>query len=354
MHRLTIAVTGLNATENPAPGVPVIRALRAADPTVRIVGLGYDALDPGGYMDGVADHVYLMPFPSQGADVLYDRIVEIHAKTPIDVLVPTLDAELPAWLKLESRLTALGIRTLLPDPEGLRLRAKDRLAEFGERHGIRVPKSVVLTDAAAIARIDQQLTFPVMVKGQFYDAAIAYSPMDVHALFERTRAKWGVPVIVQEFVPGVEYDVVAVGDGKGGLVGAVPMRKMQLTDKGKAWGGVTVSDPRLDRFVEQVVGALKWRGGCEVEVMKANDSGELYLIEINPRFPAWVFLAVGAGRNLPWAVVELALGRTVAPMLPAKPGVMFLRHSFDQICTLQDYESLTTRGELHREEEVAP
>ncbi|MFZ4580862.1 MAG: biotin carboxylase, partial [Myxococcota bacterium] len=113
MHRLTIAVTGLNATENPAPGVPVIRALRAADPSVRIVGLGYDALDPGGYMDGVADHVYMMPFPSRGADVLYDRIVEIHARTPIDVLVPTLDAELPAWLKLESRLTALGIRTLL-------------------------------------------------------------------------------------------------------------------------------------------------------------------------------------------------------------------------------------------------
>ena len=44
---LTVAVTGLNATDNPGPGVAVIRALRDADPAIRIIGLAYDALDPG-------------------------------------------------------------------------------------------------------------------------------------------------------------------------------------------------------------------------------------------------------------------------------------------------------------------
>jgi hypothetical protein len=57
---------------------------------------------------------------------------------------------------------------------------------------------------------------------------------------------------------------------------------------------------------------------------------------------------VGAGRNLPWATVQLARGEVVAPMPPPEPGVLFLRHSFDQICTLADYESLTTKGELIR------
>jgi hypothetical protein len=47
---LCIAVTGLNATDNPAPGVGVIRALRLnAAPGERFVGLAYDALDPGIY-----------------------------------------------------------------------------------------------------------------------------------------------------------------------------------------------------------------------------------------------------------------------------------------------------------------
>ena len=352
MSGLTVAVTGLNATDNPAPGVPVIRSIRAGcgDAGCTVIGLAYEALDPGNYMSDVADHVYLMPYPSQGADVLFRRLVQIHEQTPIDVLVPTLDAELPAYLKILGRLRELGIRTFLPDEESLRLRAKDRLEELGKAHDIKVPRSININDPAAIARVDKELKFPVMVKGQFYDAHIAYSPMDVEFHFQRLRAKWGVPIVVQEFVSGQEFDIVCVGDGKGGLVGSVPMRKMQLTDKGKAWGGVTIAAPRLDAFVRHVMSELRWRGPCELEVMQENPGGELYMIEINPRFPAWVYLSVGAGRNLPWATVQLALGEDVEPMAPADAGVMFLRHSYDQICTMADYQALTTGGELHREE----
>ena len=347
-----MAVTGMNATDNPGPGVPVVRALRAAAEAhrvdLRIIGLAYDALDPGNYMGGVCDDVYLMPYPSQGAAALLQRLEAVTQATRIDVLIPSLDAELPAYLKLRGRLVELGIRTFLPTEEQLKLRAKDQFHEMGEALGINVPKSVAISEASAISRLDQQLTFPVMVKGQFYDAALAYSPMDVHALFQRMAAKWGVPVIVQEFVSGEELDVVALGDGEGGLVGSVPMRKMQLTDKGKAWGGVTVADGELDAYVRDAMAKLKWRGPCEFEVMRAKDGSGLYMIEINPRFPAWVYLTVGVDRNLPWATVQLALGETVEPMPPARPGVMFLRHSLDQICAMADYEALAVRGELHR------
>ena len=126
------------------------------------------------------------------------------------------------------------------------------------------------------------------------------------------------------------------------------MRKMQLTEKGKAWGGITINDPDLTAFVADVIDKLKWRGPCELEVMRSQNEGRYYLLEINPRFPAWVYLAVGAGRNLPWATVQLALGKDVEPMPPPEPGIMFLRHSFDQICSLSDYEKLTTTGEISR------
>ena len=274
----TIAVTGLNATDNPAPGVPVIRALRAADPHARIVGLAYDALDPGNYMLDVADHVYLVPFPSQGVDVLRRRLRAIHAQTPIDVIVPCLDAELWAYLRLEDELRQMGIGMCLPDETTLRLRDKAALHALGDRVGIRVPKGVALTDKTSVARLHETLRFPVMVKGQFYGADLAHTTYDVSVLFDRIAAKWGLPVIVQEFVGGVEYDIAAVGDGEGGVTGYVPMRKMQLTDKGKAWGGVTVADADLDVFVRDTMARLKWRGPCELEVMRAHADGQLYLI----------------------------------------------------------------------------
>ncbi len=353
MNRLTVAVTGLNATDNPGPGVPVIRAIRhGAGEGCRIVGLAYDPLDPGNFMDAVADRGFLTPYPSSGAEVVFDRLSYIHKQAPIDVLIPTLDSELPTYIKLRGRLEELGIRTFFPGENQLRLRSKARLHELKTEFGISTPKNVAISESGAIRHLDREFNFPVMVKGQFYDAYIAYSPMEVEGHFQRIRAKWGAPVIVQEFIVGEEYDVAAVGDGKGGLVGAVPMRKMQLTDKGKAWGGVTISDPALAEFVADAVGKLEWRGPLELEVMKARD-GSLFLIEINPRFPAWVYLTVGAGRNLPWAAVRLALGEKVEPMEPAPPGVMFLRHSFDQICALSDYEALTTKGELNRDRSVS-
>jgi len=343
---LTIAVTGMNATDNPGPGVAVIRAIRDACPDCTIVGLAYETLDPGNFMPGVADHAYLLPYPSMGAEALGERLLAIHALTPIDVLIPTLDAELPIWVRLQELLASRGIKTFLPDAEALALRNKDRLHELVEL-GVSVPKSMVLTDPTKIPDIADELGYPVVVKGRFYDAYVAQTPHDVAHWFHKLANSWGLPVIIQKFVPGTEFDVVGVGDGEGGLIGSVAMRKMQLTDKGKAWGGVTVRDTYLESFVRDTVRALSWRGPCELEVMRGDD-GDLYLIEINPRFPAWVYLSAGAGRNLPWATVELALGRDVEPMPPAPPGVMFLRHSLDQILPLSDFEALTVHGELHR------
>ena len=345
---LTIAVTGLNATDNPGPGVPVIRALRAACPDCRIIGLAYDALDPGLYLAGIADHAYLMPYPSAGADALAARLFAIHAEHPIDVLVPTLDAELPLWVRLRDDLASAGIATFLPTADSLAARSKDRLHELADR-GVSVPDSLILTSPEHISRIADELGYPVVVKGRFYDAYVAHTPHDVGHWFTKLASAWGLPVIVQKFVPGTEFDIVGVGDGLGGVIGSVAMRKMQLTDKGKAWGGVTVSDRRLDTFVRDTIRALSWRGPFELEVMRQDD-GRGFLIEINPRFPAWVYLSVGAGRNLPWAAVELALGRPVPPMPPAPPGVMFLRHSQDEVIPLAEYEAMTVRGELHREE----
>ncbi len=344
---LTIAVTGLNATDNPGPGVPVIRSIReAAGQDCRIVGLAYEALDPGNYMSGIADEVYMMPYPSQGAEATLQRLLQVHAEVPIDVILPTLDAELPIYIKLSDELDALGIRSYLPTSEQLEMRSKANLQKLRDEYDVSVPRSALITSSAQLYTLDLEMRFPIMVKGQFYDAFFAHSPMEAERYFQQIRSKWGLPVVVQEFVTGEEFDVVAVGTGTGDVVGSVAMRKMQLTDKGKAWGGITIADEKLESFVADVISKLKWRGPLELEVMKEADTGKYYLIEINPRFPAWVYLTVGAERNLPWATVQLALGQDIELMPPAKPGLMFLRHSLDLICPIEQFEALTTKGQL--------
>ena len=344
--KITVALTGLNNTDNPGPGVPVIRGIRdskAFDP--RIIGLAYENLEPAIYMEGIVDKTYQVPYPSEGSDVLLQRILDIHEKDPIDVLIPNFDAELYAFMRSEKILEKAGIKTFLPTLEQFEERHKSNLPAFGEKYGLSVPFSKPIMRIDEIETLKDDFEYPLMVKGKFYDAFLAYNEEQVRMNYNKISAKWGLPVIIQEFIKGTEVNVVALGDGEGNTIGAVPMRKHYITDKGKAWSGVTLDDPKLLDLTHKIIKAMKWRGGMELELVKSTKN-ELFIIEINPRIPAWVYLAVGAGQNLPEALVKLALGEEVKPFSSYEVGTMFIRYSYDLITNLQEFEKLSTLGEL--------
>lgn len=347
-EKLHIAVTALNATDNPAPGVAVLRALREAPGfRGRLIGLTYDALDAGIYARGLADSVHLVPYPSQGPEVLLERLRTIHERERLDVIIPTVDSELLSYLELEPELASSGIRMLLPTREQLELRSKVHLEDLGRRAGVSVPATAVVSSVEELYRVHERVPYPFFVKGPFYGATLAHSVDEAIAAFHVSVAKWGLPTVVQARIEGDEYDVVAVGDGRGSLVGAVPMKKTILTDKGKGWGGVAVKDPSLLAVTRAFIGATSWRGPCEVEVMKDRD-GQVHLLEINPRFPAWVYMSAGAGQNLPWAVARLAAGLRVDPLPDYRVGTMFVRIALDQIADIADFERIATEGSLVR------
>ena len=127
--KLTIGVTGLNAIDSPGPGIGVIRSLRECeDFTVRIIGLSYEALEPGVYMHEVVDKSYQIPYPSAGSAQLKARLEFIHGKEKLDVIIPTFDAELSNFIKLSPVLKSWGIATFLPGPEDLQ--ALDKMLDI--------------------------------------------------------------------------------------------------------------------------------------------------------------------------------------------------------------------------------
>ena len=344
----TVAITGMNATDNPAPGVPVARALRH-DPSFqgRIVGLGYDALDPGFYAQGLVSSGAILPYPSAGREALRARLRWVREELGMDVLIPNLDSELRTMVALSPELELEGTHTFLPSLESIERASKVNLPKLADQADIDIPPSEALVSASSIPEAARRLGLPLVVKGVYYGATVAANEADATAAFHRFAAQWGLPVIVQSYIPGEEYNVAALGDGKGNLVGAVAMRKMMLTDKGKGWCGVAIDNPDLLRICEAVVGTLRWRGPLEVEILKNGRSGEYFVIEINPRFPAWIHLSAGAGLNLPLFAVRLALGLPLPSPLPRyRAGTLFVRISVDQISDLATFEQLAATGVL--------
>ncbi|MFM2307400.1 MAG: hypothetical protein RLZZ367_2069 [Bacteroidota bacterium] len=345
--KVTVAVTGLNNVDSPGPGIPVIRGLLdSKEYDVRIIGLSYDALEPGIYMHNLVAKTYQIPLPSAGIASIMERMRYIHNIEKIDVVIPNFDAELHNFIKMAPVLEReLGIKSFLPTIEQFEERHKSNLPAFGEKYGIKVPKSKMIFSIAEIASLSHEFTYPLVVKGKFYEASVAYSPEQAAQTFNKISAKWGLPIIIQQFTYGTEVNVTALGDGRGETIGAVPMRKQVITDKGKAWAGITLEDDELLKITRQLIRNCHWRGPCELEMIKTNE-GEYYLIEINPRTPAWVYLAVGAGQNHPEALMKMALGEKVLPFESYEVGKMFIRYSYDMICDLKEFETISTLGEL--------
>ncbi|MDX9848582.1 MAG: ATP-grasp domain-containing protein [Tenuifilaceae bacterium] len=344
--KITVALSGLNNIDSPGPGIPVIRGIRESQLfDARIVGLAYENLEPGAYMHNLVDKSYKVPYPSDGVDSLMERVKYINSVEKIDVLIPNFDAELYAFMRSAELLKSMGVNTFLPTLKQFEERHKANLPEFGEKYDVMVPFSKPIGSLAELDKLDEDFDFPYVVKGKFYDAYIAHDKDQAKMYFRKISAKWGLPIIIQEFVTGTEVNVVALGDGKGNTIGAVPMRKQYITDKGKAWGGITLDDTNMLNLTYKIIGATQWRGGMELELIRTQKN-ELYLIEINPRLPAWVYLAVGAGQNLPEALVQLALGQSVKPFSQYDVGKMFIRYSYDMICDISEFEKLSMSGEL--------
>jgi carbamoyl-phosphate synthase large subunit len=347
----TVAVTGINAKpENPGPGCAVARCLSEASGfRGRVVGLGYETLDAGLYHPEDTDGGHLLPYPAAGSDALMERLEEVLEVDRIDAIIPSLDAELPNFIALRPALARRGVHMLLPGRPELRSRDKDRLPALCARAGVATPRVRQIGDPGFFGRCtgeeEGSWRYPLVVKGVFYDAYVVHDAAEAAYRFGQIARTWGYPVLVQSHVAGEEVNLTALGDGTGALIGPVMMRKQALTEKGKAWAGVAIDDRDLLEAGERLMQALRWIGPLELEMLR-DGAGTLHLIEINPRFPAWIYLSHGVGRNLPAALLALMHGvaRDDLHLAEPRPGITFIRHARELIVRMEDIVSVSMNG----------
>jgi carbamoyl-phosphate synthase large subunit len=347
-----VAITGMNARpDNPGPGCAVARCLRhTAGFRGHIVGLAYATLDAGLYLRESCDSGHLLPYPGTGTAALLERFDEVLCRERIDALLPCLDAELPNFMAIEDQLRRRGIRLLLPQRGQLRRRDKDRLPALCAEAGVATPDVRRLADERFFDHCAADgWTYPLVIKSIFYDAWIVHSAPEARQRYRQIVATWGNPVLIQKFVLADEVNLTALGDGSGAMIGEVMIRKQAITDKGKAWAGVAIDDPELQEAGRRLFRSLKWRGPLEIEMLR-DAVGTLQLIEINPRFPAWIYLSHGVGRNLPAALLALMNGARpdALDLAPPRPGTSFIRHAQETIVSLDEVATLAASGSTRR------
>jgi carbamoyl-phosphate synthase large subunit len=188
--------------------------------------------------------------------------------------------------------------------------------------------------------------FPLVVKGVFYDARCGRGE-EAESPFARSRRNGECRCAAAHH--GEECNLAGVGDGTG-AARRVMMRSAHHRTR-KAWAGISIHfQTKSWRNARRLVAALKWKGPIEIEVMR-DSQGAYQLIEINPRFPAWIYLSQGVGRNLPALLLSLALDEAPPPLAPPRPGMLFIRYAQETIVPLSSFENLMVEGRSQLESE---
>lgn len=307
---LIIYISGLYSGPNPSPGVGIARSLRQAYPEAVLIGVDYSNRSSGLHWSDFDDlwlqrpwnELDLEEYASQIRTILNTgalwisgldletiwlaQVIGEHPNLlipPLHSLLQTMKPAIPAHNGLPVRIPPY-VSTLLPDAE---------LHKFCRKHG-----------------------WPIWVKGPWYEAMQAESWRDVTTAVSRLAETWATDsLFLQAHVVGYE-ESIAFCAFQGQLLGSVYMKKREITPEGKTWAGHISEVPtEILEPLREIVGKLNWTGGAELECVR-DVEGELWLLEWNPRFPAWIHGATIAGHNLPALLVECATGARALQSAP--------------------------------------
>jgi carbamoyl-phosphate synthase large subunit len=305
--------------------VELLRGFRRA-----LASLGLDgrviATDASWYSSAFheADEAFLVPRLDDPAYV--PTLVALCEKQQVDLVVPTIDTEMSAWVGARDQFTAIGTTISLSGPGVVDIAADKQLThEWLVANGFptvgQASPQAVLDDPGA-------WDFPLIAKPRYGSAGIGVGIV-------RDTAELGVAVgrpelgemVVQTLAPGREHTIDVLADRDGRCVCAVPRRRIEVRS-GEVSKGVTVRSPELQDLAARICGALPGAfGTITIQVFVGDAPGELAVIEINARYGGGFPLALEAGADFPrWQLEELLGLPSTASADGWRDGLVMLRY----------------------------
>ncbi len=271
---------------------------------------------------GFADRTYLEPLDVEGVASVLER------ERP-DALLPTMGGQTALNLALELAetdvLDDLGIELIGAPPAVIR-RAEDR-EEFRETVascGLRSPESIVATSRLDLPR---DLSFPVILRPAFtlggHGGGTARSAEELEVLLERALAESPVgQVLVEESLIGWdEFELELMRDRRDNVVIVCSIENLDpmgvhTGDSVTVAPQMTLSDEAYQEMRNAAIAVIRAvgveTGGANIQFARSRESGELRVIELNPRVSRSSALASKAtGYPIAKVAAKLAIGYTL-------------------------------------------
>jgi carbamoyl-phosphate synthase large subunit len=262
--------------------------------------LGTDAAPELSSASHLVDRCFKVPPCSDPRFV--PEIASISGEHKVDLIIPTIDHELPVYANHLNEFERAGSDVLISSPSTIEISSdKCRTNEWLIAHGF---PTVAQQPVEHVLRDYSKWTFPVIVKPRRGSASIGVRIVnEVESL--RSLKNQGT-LLVESMARGVEYTTNLFVDRWGRCLCAVPHQRLE-TRGGEVSKGITVKNLKLMELAKGVAEALPGaRGPLNLQGF-VDSNNDVQFTEINARFGGGFPLAAEAGADFcRWILEEMA------------------------------------------------
>jgi len=265
---------------------------------LHLLALASDKLSPGlkyancHYVDGYSD-----------AERWIEAIEAIVKQYAIDLIIAGSESAIEFLILHQQRLSLFVNLPELPSKSTFDIaKNKARLSEYISANGLSQPKTFVYRQNVDLAGISE-LTFPVLLKLPTEGGGAGIQKFkDESSLKEYLLANdFSEDVLCQEFIDG--RDICMSVLCKEGEITAYTIQQTLIEAPKLYAPALTVEflhNENVLSEVSQLMRLLGWQGVAHIDMRLDEKTGQVYVIEINPRFWMSLMASLIAGVNFTW------------------------------------------------------
>lgn len=306
-------------------GLAIVRDLKKVGHRVVLIGEKHNYADSSRYLD-----VYIHTKYAPSSEAYLNLVIATIKQHSIETVIPMGDVVSEFLSRNKSQLQSL-VKYQMPDIDVWRKAVdKSGLMEVCKEKGYPIPLTIN-SEQELYSTPKQDIPFPLLIKPNITCGArgmtLVNSYEELNAKYPEIKKEFGACHFQQYIKQGgaqVECQLY-IDEGKHLVNSSVIYKYRWYPEKGgSSCCAVSVKNDNIIDILYHLLIDLNWVGFADFDTIEDPETGDLLIMELNPRVPACVKCAIEAG--IPWGqiIVDGYIGNS-PKQYECKEGE-FLRH----------------------------
>ena len=268
-----------------------------------------------GYHSRYANEKYLAP-DSHNTHKYFEFLTRFLDEHHFDVLIPTSDATALCMSTYREELSKkTGV--LMPGPEVfMRGYDKNQLMALCREKGYPHPLTVDVSKTAPGFDDLKEFPYPALIKPNLTSGGrgmtLVNSYEEFISAYPAIHQQYG-ECHLQQYIPqgGKQIKVQIFVDRDGSMKNCSVIWKQRYypVNGGSSSCNVTVENPEVVKVCASVLKDIEWEGFADFDLIEDSQTGELLIMEINPRIPACIRSAFKSGMDFATMIADATLSQ---------------------------------------------